>query len=461
MAVDLRRHRDVTGLRKALNARSGLLLTFDSLLRMGIGFVVAIVIARGYGPSGLGAITAASAWVTVILGFSALGLTGVMVRELVNRPDERGVLISSIITIKAVVGTVLYMVMLLLLHLLGQGADGVTILAAIMGIGFIFSSLDPVDSLYNASKSFLRLVILRAAAMAVATTVKLGAVYLDLGLKWVAVGYAIDYGFVYLLPLLDFLRRRNRLAGGSYTLRTDLRVGVRLIRETWPVLVSGAFAQVNLKIDSLMLAAMSSLYAVGIYSAAARLSEAWSVLAMALVTAAFPDLIRQAREDTSAYADGLRRLFRKLIAFSAVGAVAISLLSTTIITTVYGDEYSASAQVLAIHVAGGIFLFIRTAVSRWLIIERLLIFSLVSHGLGAATNVGLNLVLIPRFEEMGAAVASVVSYSVSGVLFLALSRSTRPLLFLIFWSVIPGDAARSRCQVHAAHMPSRDLEMTP
>ena len=440
--------------------RPALLLAFDGFLRMGVGFLVAVAIAREYGPAGLGAITTGVAWVTVVLGFSALGLSGVMIRELVHRAGERGTLILSVTILKAAAGTLLYALLLGLLYMLQDDGNQVALLAAIMGLGFFFSALDPVDSLYNARKEFARLVFWRAMAMSVASLVKVGALYFDLGLELVAVGYAIDYSFVYLLPLLDFLVRRGTFEDGVYSLHADLRLAVVLVRESWPVLISGGFAQINLRIDALMLATISSLYSVGVYSAAARLSEAWSVLAMAIVTAAFPDLVRLAGTEASLYADKLRSLFAQLICISLVGAIGISLLSPVIVGAVYGDEYSASSTVLSIHVFGGVFLFIRTAVSRWLIVEKLLIFSLLSHGLGAALNVGLNLILIPTVGVNGAAITAVISYAASGLLFLALSRSTRPLLFLILWAAVPGPLGRRMCRYHGTRMPSSRLELS-
>jgi PST family polysaccharide transporter len=65
--------------------------------------------------------------------------------------------------------------------------------------------------------------------------------------------------------------------------------------------------------------------------------------------------------------------------------------------------------------------------SRWLLAEDLLRFSLVTHAAGALVNVALNLVLIPRHGAFGAAWATVISYASAGWLALFLSARTRPL----------------------------------
>ncbi|NOZ24822.1 MAG: flippase, partial [Nitrospirae bacterium] len=61
-------------------------------------------------------------------------------------------------------------------------------------------------------------------------------------------------------------------------------------------------------------------------------------------------------------------------------------------------------------------MFLGVARSHYLINEGLTRFSFFTTALGAVVNVGLNLVLIPQYGGMGAAVASVVSYAASGYL---------------------------------------------
>ena len=53
----------------------------------------------------------------------------------------------------------------------------------------------------------------------------------------------------------------------------------------------------------------------------------------------------------------------------------------------------------------------RAAFSKWILIEDTLFFSLITQGLGALANVGLNLLLIPRQGGIGAAVATLLSYA--------------------------------------------------
>src|SRR5690606_14238984 len=109
---------------------------------------------------------------------------------------------------------------------------------------------------------------------------------------------------------------------------------------------------------AILIAGLASISSVGLYSSATRLSEAWSVLAMSIVTATFPGLVQLSRSDVSAYGRGLSRLLRLLIWIALGGGAIVSLLSPVIIYLIYGAEFAGAAPVLAIHIFGGVFLFI-------------------------------------------------------------------------------------------------------
>lgn len=409
----------------------------ESILRMGSGFVVAVLLARQYGPEGLGLISTATSAVSLVVGFSALGLSGVLIRQLVENPSERGTLLFSVTVIKLFSGVILLVALLAAFASFSENR-GLVQLNMIIGLGFLFSSLDTFDSLYNANRDFIRLVTLRTTALAFSSAVKILAIINGMGLEVVALGYALDFALMYALPALDYFVRRK---GGQRETQLDFRWSIQRVRSllsrSWPLLLSSGFAQINLKLDTLLIAAMVSVDQVGIYSAAARLSEAWSVVAMALVTAAFPTLVLVARSNFEAYALQLERLLRVLLGLAIAGAITVAVFAPAIVGIVYGDTFIEAAPVLSIHVFGGIFLFIRTVVSRWLIIEDLLKFSLLSHASGAIINVLLNLILIPVMGIQGAAWAALASYLTSGVLFLAFTSRTRPMFFLILTALIP------------------------
>src|SRR5690606_4156260 len=87
--------------------------------------------------------------------------------------------------------------------------------------------------------------------------------------------------------------------------------------------------------------------------------------------------------------------------------------------------------ILKIHVWGGVFVFMRMVFSRWIIIENLLVFSVLTHGFGALVNVILNIILIPGMGGVGAAIATLISYAVSSYLALLLLKKSRGMFWMM------------------------------
>jgi PST family polysaccharide transporter len=117
-------------------------------------------------------------------------------------------------------------------------------------------------------------------------------------------------------------------------------------------------------------------------------------------------------------------------------AVFLQFAGRPLVQLLFGTEFSASTPVLQIHIWAGVFIFMRALLSRWLLAEDLLRFSLLTHVAGAVMNVALNLMLIPRYGAIGAAVATVISYASAGWLALFLSARTRPMGWMMGKSLL-------------------------
>jgi len=91
----------------------------------------------------------------------------------------------------------------------------------------------------------------------------------------------------------------------------------------------------------------------------------------------------------------------------------MALAAPWIVRVAYGAPFAPSAPIVAVHIWSSVFVFIGIARGQWLINERLQVFYLWATLAGAAANIGLNFVLIPRWGGLGAAYATVISYAVA------------------------------------------------
>ena len=141
----------------------------------------------------------------------------------------------------------------------------------------------------------------------------------------------------------------------------------------------------------------------------------------------FPSLLKFKETDKQKYQQQLQRLCDVLFISALVIAFMLTFLSDWLIVFLFGDEYYAAGKILALHIWAGVFVFMRALLSKWLLAENLLFFSLVTHGVGAIINIGLNLWLIPMYHGVGAAIATVISYAFASYIVLFFHPSTWPM----------------------------------
>lgn len=246
------------------------------------------------------------------------------------------------------------------------------------------------------------------------------------------VAFGIPYllqGLVAAIALLLIFRVRADIRLGDW--RFSAAQAKNLLSQGWIIYLASFFAVIYLKIDQVMLRWLTSPSEVGLYAVAARLSEVWYFVPAAIVASVFPKLIELKDADEARYTHRLQQLFDGLALLGMLIALLVTLLAPWILPWIFGSDYAGSVGILVIHTWASVFIFMRAALSRWILIENVLVFSLLTQGLGALSNVALNYILIPIYGGSGAAWATLISYAIASFFAVMLYRRTRPVFVLM------------------------------
>jgi len=174
---------------------------------------------------------------------------------------------------------------------------------------------------------------------------------------------------------------------------------------------------------------------LGYYAAAVRLSEAWYFIPVALTNAIFPAVINAKKVSNEFYINRIQKLY-DILAWMAISiAVPVSIFSKDIINVIFGTEFQSAAPVLTIYIWAGVAVFLGVASSQYLITENYTKLSFFRSLIGMVINVILNLVLIPKYGIIGAAYATLISYSVA-TFSIILFPKTRKQFFMIMKSML-------------------------
>jgi O-antigen/teichoic acid export membrane protein len=170
---------------------------------------------------------------------------------------------------------------------------------------------------------------------------------------------------------------------------------------------------------------------VGVYAVAASLSEVWYFLPAIIVTSLFPKIIQLKETNELNYNKKLQQLYDFLFIIALILAIFVSYIASDLILFLYGKDYQQAGSILSIHIWAGVFIFMRALFSKWIIIENVLIFSLITQGFGALTNIILNFILIPQYGVYGAAIATLISYAVTSYFILIFYAKTRKMFWMM------------------------------
>jgi O-antigen/teichoic acid export membrane protein len=184
------------------------------------------------------------------------------------------------------------------------------------------------------------------------------------------------------------------------------------------MLAFGILGSLYARADSLLLLSLRGSVEAGFYSLAYRFYEAGLLLSNALAVALLP---RLAREESPAHR--ARRLLGAYLALPLGMAIGMALLAEPLIRLPFGLRYLPAVPMLRWLGLTWIPAFLSSlGATVWISAGRsgrlLVVFAM-----GAALNLSWNLILIPRWGGVGAAIAMLVSTAAMALAFLPSLRS--------------------------------------
>lgn len=397
-------------------------LLAERLGRLAVSFVVITLVARQLGVDDFGRLSVALAVVALFGPLVVLGLDQICVRNLVVHPLRKGTLLGTTALLQGTAGAMFV--------LLAQG--GLLLVQPSSGALVAIASLSLLLQWPAAGEYALRAKGQMATVAIARTIATLGYLIIAAGLL---ASHASVYAFAWLtvadVALLALaqgwmLRRETATA----PLHAKLQTARELLRDAWPLVLSGMAVMLYMRTDQMMLAYFVGDSAVGGFTAAARISELWYVLPMTVAYVAGPILLGRGAPNSRKYLEPLHGYTRGLVAVTYMAIIATVIAPALILDFVYGPTYAAFAPVLTVHFWSVLFVVLGVMQGQWLIARNATRFSLLRTLVGAVVNVVLNLALIPLFGAVGAAIGTLAAQVCATFLTNVIYQDTRRFMRL-------------------------------
>jgi polysaccharide transporter, PST family len=418
------------GLRKIIGNMGWLMV--DRVVRMGMGLFVGVWVARYLGPARFGTLNFSVAFIALFGTAGTLGLEMIVVRELLHSTDDTREILGTTLALRTGGSLLAAGLSIGLLRLIQPQDREALLLVSILSLTLVFQAFDTIDSFFQSQVRSKITVWAKNSAFLIFAAIRVSLIHIKAPLWSFAAAGAGEVALGAVGLVFGYHLSGEKI----FSWRVSKKRAIGLLQQSWPVIFSGMAIMIYMRLDMVMLKMMKGDFAVGLYSAATKISEVWYFIPTAVVSSVSPSIIR-AKDNPELFYGRLRNLFSIMTLTACVIGSIVALASHAIVHTLYSNSFSGAAPVLAVHVWASVFVFLGVAQSPWDIAKNLLTLSLYRTLAGAVINIALNLVLIPRFGAMGAAISTVVAYAISAVFANAFSANTRPIFFMQMRSFLP------------------------
>jgi len=391
--------------------------------RMAVGLVIGIWVARYLGPTRFGMLNFAQAFVALFAAAAGLGLPSVVVRELVRAPERSPATLGTAFLLSLAAGTVAVFLAPAVAQALPNTDSATRRLIWVFAFAPVLSSFDVIVFWFQAQLRSKNAVIAQMPSLVLAAGARSGLILLQAPVIAFAGAYVFESAIGALGLVAAYRLARQTLSQWRY----DHSLARALLREGFPLMLSGLAITLYMRSDQIMLAAMLGPESTGLYSAVVRVSELWYFVPVTLVASLHPVITAAKARSETEYLHKLQVALRVVTGISLAVAVVMTFASNWVMALLYGPDFAGTGPILAVHIWAGIPASVGTVTTIWLLNEGLASISLQRTLAGALANIALNWLLIPQYGAMGAAIATVVAQVISAYVYHAIHPATRPL----------------------------------
>lgn len=397
------------------------------------------LVTRFLGPSKFGLYSTALTIMYIISFIADFGLYSLTVRELgrCSTKEEEENIFSHIFTIRLVSFILFFSIGLGIVFLLGLEFE---VSRSALLIAALFYALMGFNQLFmGVFQKHLALTRPSINENVGRIIIFGGLAYLfflkPLQADYVAVLIIYTAGTAYFF-LANILQARKMI---SFRLSIDWKYWRHLLRQALPMALAVIFTALYFKMDTLYIAHFRGQEEVGLYNAAYKLLETLIFFPSLLVGVLMPELSRLALVDKERFKNMFQGVF-DIILLGVIPLIAVLYIEAgPIMMLIAGKGFEGSANALGILAFGTGIIFFGALFSNALLALNLQKRLAFIYGIGAAFNIIANLLIVPYWGYIGAAVTTLFTEAIvtifmvlqlEGTLFMRLRfRRNVPLLF--------------------------------
>lgn len=383
------------------------------IIRGGSGIariLLLLLIAKRFGPDDFGRLSLVLSLVEIVRVIADFGLDVVTIRRFsINKLLSERIL-GNALSLKLISATLGYIASIVLYWSLYQDSNGI-VLAFIIGASLYTTLLlNAFTSYFQANLNMSSIII----SSLVSACSYISLTFLGLYLHWSLVSFALIIPASEIINLLITSSIFKKTA--FVRLRLDRRIVLGLIRESAPVAIGAIAVVLYLRLDNLLVGLFLNEASVGVYSAGYRLTEPFMLVFSSLSLSIYASLSRSKKNDMSNnVGQNLFRILATVVGLSSAGAFLLSFFAVRLMAMI-SPEYANAVTVLRILSLSIVFKAVNAQLTAMINSRgRYSIITVVAL-INLAVFLALNLLMIPRYGIIGAAIVVTTTEGINTVM---------------------------------------------
>lgn len=378
-------------------------MVFAQIYQMLIQLIIGVISARYLGPSNYGTFSYGASYVSFFTIIAALGLEGIVVKEMVaNRKEEATVLGSSIL-MRLVAGLLSMFAVYIIVRAVNPNDQILLTVTFLQSIALLFNAFNIIDTWYQSYLKSKVSTIIRCISYTVVSGYKVFLLITGKSVEWFAFSTSFDSILIAIMFLIAYKKH------GGQRLKADFTQIKQLFIKSYHLVISYMMAVVYSQMDRIMIGRMIDQTHVGYYAAAATICNMWLFIPQAITNSARPIIMELKGKNEDLYITRIKQLNAAIFWIGVVFSVAISVMSTFIINILYGNNYIDAKGPLMLIIWSTVFSSLSYSRATWMICENKQNYAKNIMLWGVLINLTLNFILIPIVGINGAAIATLTT----------------------------------------------------
>lgn len=381
------------------------------IVNMGGALLVGILVARYLGPSQYGVMNYVISYVALFTVISNFGLDDIEIRELSKNPEYKNQILGTSFRLRLIFSTLGFFLIILTLFIF-QTDRFTTIMILVYSLTLYTGSFNIVRNYFTSIVKNEYVVKSEISRTVIGAIIKIVLLWFKAPLEYFIIATFFDS----VLVASGYCLSYRKIVGNFTDWKYEKTLVPFFIKESFPLVLSGAAVIIYQRIDQVMIGNMIDKTSVGYFATAGKFLDLILFLPMVLTQTITPLLIRIKDKNKEEYEIKKKQFVSLVVWVSIILSIIVSISAYWLIHFTYGDKYLPAVPILQIIAFKTVGMALSSSSGQIIIMERIQKWAFIRNIVGCIICISLNLLLIPQYGVIGSAWVTIVTVAFTGCL---------------------------------------------